>query len=82
MKNSIKNIIKTIRIAACKIRASIMNNAAAEKLAGQDGQFVVEHAAVFAIILVIAAIVIALLITFLQGDFKTLITGKISDLFN
>ncbi len=81
MKKHIKNIVSTVRNARQKTE-SIPKTKAAAKLAEQNGQFIVEHAAVFAVILVIAAIAITLFVTYLQGDFSSLITGKINDLFN
>ena len=81
MKQNIKSFTNTIR-KAHKSNDSTLRGKAAAKLAEQNGQFVVEHAAVFAVILVVAAIAITLFVTYLQGDFSSLITGKVDDLFS
>lgn len=76
-----KNLIKT---TMDKFVMNLMTKkAVAEcKLTEQRGDFVMDHAVVFVIILVIAGIGITLLTTFLQTDMAPLLTQKIKDFFN
>jgi hypothetical protein len=52
------------------------------KLAETRGDFVMDHAVVFIIIIVVAALVISLLVAYLNNDFSDLLRDKISTLFN
>lgn len=76
-----KNLIKT---TMDKFVMNLMTKKAVaeRKLTEQRGDFVMDHAVVFVIILVIAGIGITLLTTFLQTDMAPLLTQKIKDFFN
>ena len=81
---TVKSTIKTMQNAIQKLaaKALIKKETARLKLAESQGEFVMDHAVVFVIILVIAAIVIALLVFFLQSELAPLLTQKIKDFFN
>ena len=55
---------------------------AAETLKNEDGQFVVDHAVVFVIIIVLGAVAIVLMRTYLQNDLSVLLKNKVEALFN
>lgn len=80
MKKYIKSLPGKINAMLARLKADAV--VAKGKLADERGQFVMDHAVVFVIILVVAAIVIALLTTFLQTDMAPLIKQKILDFFN
>lgn len=77
MKNLIKNSMD-------KLVMNLMakKTVARHKLTEQRGDFVMDHAVVFVIILVLAGIGITLLTTFLQTDMAPLLTNKIKGFFN
>lgn len=52
------------------------------KLTAKDGQFVVDHAVVFVLIIVLGGIALALLTTFLQNDMAPTLKTKILEFFN
>lgn len=76
-----KNLIKTT-MDKLVMKAMTQKAVAKRKLTEQRGDFVMDHAVVFVIILVIAGIGITLLTTFLQTDMAPLFTQKIKDFFN
>lgn len=85
---TVQDIIKTMgdaaRKAVQKFAAKILvkQEAARLKLAESRGDFVMEHAVVWVIILVLAAVVIIVLRAFVKDDMNPLLTGKIKDFFN
>lgn len=54
---------------------------AKEKIRDDRGNFFMDHAVVFVLIIVIGGIVLALLTTYIQNDLATTIKSKISDFF-
>lgn len=71
--NKLNNLFIRTRLAAIGTR---------EKLEETRGDFVLDHAMVFVIILVIGAIVIAVISNYIQNDFVNLIKEKITAFFN
>lgn len=55
---------------------------ARDTLQGNDGQFVVDHAIVFVIILVLGAIALLLMKNWLKDSLAPTLQGKVSDFFN
>lgn len=55
---------------------------ALDKLAENNGQFVMDHAVVFVLILVLAGIALTLLTSFLNDDLAPTLRQKILDFFN
>lgn len=53
-----------------------------QKLKADDGQFVMDHAVVFVLILALAAIALGLLITFMKTDLAPTLRTKIMEFFN
>lgn len=87
MKKLVKTVqgtIKTVRDIVRKFAIKALNKKATAclKLAENRGDFVMDHAVVFVIIIVVAGIAILLLTTFLQTDMGPLLTQKIKDFFN
>jgi len=72
-----KNLMNKIAI-----RTKLAAMGAKEKLTNRDGDFILDHAMVFVIILIVGGISIALLVTYLQGDFSTLVSDKVTEFFN
>lgn len=64
------------------VKASVLTGKAMRLLRDQNGQFVMEHATVFAIILAAAAIAIALLTNFMQTDMAPSLSSKVQSFFN
>ena len=52
------------------------------KLSESSGQFVIDHAIVFVIALVLGGIGLTLLVNYLQSDLSNTIKTKINDFFN
>lgn len=77
MKKTIINTINAIRNTVKKPFAPV-----SAKLTEEKGQFVMDHLVVFVIILVLAALAITLLTTYMNGDLSTLLKGKVNALFN
>lgn len=63
-------------------RLYLRAQAAKAKLLEKNGQFVMDHAVVFVLILVLGGIVLTLLTAYLQNDLSTTIKGKINDFFS
>ncbi|SBV91277.1 hypothetical protein KL86CLO1_10098 [uncultured Eubacteriales bacterium] len=84
MKNHINNWINGVKakIAERSIRAMGVANRCRAKLAEERGDFIMDHAVVFIIILVVAALVISLLVAYLNTDFSSMMKSKVSSLFN
>lgn len=72
-----KKLINKIATATC-LRAL----EAKAKLMERKGQFVMEHAVAFIIIIVLGALGILLLTTYMQGDLSNMFKGKVEGLFN
>lgn len=53
-----------------------------QKLLENDGQFAMDHAAVFVLILAVAAVALTLLIAFLKNGLAPALQTKIMELFN
>lgn len=52
------------------------------KLREKQGDFVVNHGVVFIIIIILGAIVISVLSSYIETDFSNMIKTKIEDFFN
>lgn len=80
--------MKTIRnklnekLLRAYLRVRGLGKKAAETLENEDGQFVVDHAVVFVIIIVLGAVAIVLMRTYLQNDLSVLLKNKVEALFN
>jgi hypothetical protein len=81
MKDTIVSAVNNVSRVANKIIDQVKVRPFAAKLAESNGNFVVDHAATFAIIIAVAAVIITALIAYIKGDFSTLLTGKIGNLF-
>lgn len=60
----------------------MLKTRAKKKLEENDGQFVMDHAAVFIIIIVLAGISLALLSRYVETDFANSLKQKINELFS
>ncbi len=81
---ALKNILNTVRNKLLKATVQIRSyrDLSQAKLAENKGQFVMDHAVVFAIILVLGGIAMALLTTFMRTDMAPLLTQKVRDFFS
>lgn len=79
-----KNLKNTLDKTARKICASLAGKKceARAKLAENSGQFVMDHAVVFVLIIVLGGIALALLTSFLQADMAPTLKSKIMEFFN
>lgn len=79
-----KNLKNTLDKTARKICAAIAGkkNEAMDKLTENSGQFVMDHAVVFVLIIVLGGIALALLTSFLQADMAPTLKSKIMEFFN
>ena len=75
-----KKLNNAIRALSIRAHAGLLS--AKSKLKERNGQFVIDHAAVFIIIIVLAGIALGLLSTYIKTDFATELKSKISSLFN
>lgn len=87
MKNLKKAIMKAIADLKQKVRraaARIMahQKAAQLKLAEEHGQFIMDNAMIFVIILLLGAIVVAAMTTLVQNDLIPSLRTKIMDFFS
>lgn len=84
MKIRISNFINGVKakFAALSIRAQAEADLYRGKLAEERGDFIMDHAVVFIIIIVVAALVISLLVAYLNTDFSSMLKSKVSGLFN
>jgi len=87
MKNivsKIKHIIATLNGKCQKLAAQMEAKRvrAQTVLANNEGDFVMDHAMVFVIILAVAAVVIGALVVFVQTDMGPAITNKIKSFLN
>lgn len=74
MKNRVKQFLnKKVIAAKCRV---------ANKLAENNGQFVMDHSVVFVLIIVLGGIALGLLTTFLTTDLAPTLKTKILDFFN
>lgn len=82
--NAVKHATQKVKTTVRKATGQLLGRReiVRAKLAENSGQFVMDNAVVFVIILVIAGIVIALLTTFLRTDLAPLLTQKIRDFFS
>lgn len=53
-----------------------------QKLRETSGQFVMDHAAVFIIIIVLAGLTLGLLVVYVENDFSNSLKSKLNELFN
>ena len=73
MKKTINNLFT---------RSKLATRSAKEKLQDTSGDFVLDHAMVFVIILVVGAVVITALVNYIENDFTDLIKSQINAFFN
>lgn len=64
------------------VRTDLALRAVRNKLKEQRGDFVIDHAAVFIIILVLAGVALTLLLGYFKTDFFTALKEKISAIFS
>lgn len=84
MKKRISNFINGVKakFEGIFIRAQVEASLCRAKLAEERGDFIMDHAVVFIIIIVVAALVISLLVAYLNTDFSSMLKSKVSSLFN
>lgn len=84
MKKLLKNMKTTLGNVARKLHAALLmkKGTIRMKLAENNGQFVMDHAVVFVLIIVLGGIALVLLTTFLQNDMAPTLKTKIMDFFN
>lgn len=75
-----KKLNNAIRALSIRAHAGLLS--AKSKLKERNGQFVIDHAAVFIIILVLAGITLTLLANYIETDFASSLKSKINSLFN
>lgn len=84
MKNRINRMIANAKSnlnRAC-VRLRLGAQEAGEKLRETDGNFVMDHAVVFVLILVLGGIALLLLKNYLNNDLSSTLKDKINDFFN
>jgi len=81
MKKFFTNTVNSIRSTVELKKQTVQKCAVTRKLADQSGEFVVNHAVVFAIIIGAAAIAIVLINNYMEGDLVDMVTDKLADLF-
>lgn len=79
-----KNLKNKIAAALTRtyLRAKRTGDAVKERLESNEGQFVVDHAVVFVIILVVGALALTLLRTLMNETLAPTVRQKILDFFN
>ena len=84
MKKFLKNLVNTVDNMTRKFCADITieRSTVRAKLDNNNGAFVMDHAAVFVLILVLAGIALVLLTNFLQDDMAPTLRDKIMKFFN
>ena len=84
MKNFLKNAVNHVKSTAGRAWAAVFRNRlnAQRKLAEENGQFVVDHAVVFVLIIVLGGIALGLLTAFLNTDLAPAVKGKILGFLN
>ena len=79
--NTLKNHIHTA-LTHLYLRANKLSGHMKAKLLSNDGQFVVDHAVVFVIIIVLGALALTLLKGFIETDMAPVLKEKIMAFFN
>lgn len=79
-----KNLMNTMhsRLNLAFARAHLATQTAKEKLRENNGQFVMDHAVVFVIIIVLGGVALLLLRNYLQNDLSNTLKSKIDAFFN
>lgn len=80
MKHFINNIRSSFRRASVRSYTAVHN--ARRKLAENDGQFVMDHAVVFVIIIVLGGVSLLLLRNYLNDELSNTLKSKINEFFN
>ncbi|MEA4954810.1 MAG: hypothetical protein VB096_04785 [Pseudoflavonifractor sp.] len=80
MKKTLKNALDHAARKFCAA-VTVKKSAVREKLAENSGQFVMDHAVVFVLIIVLGGIALALLTNFLQSDMAPTLKSKIMEFF-
>lgn len=83
MKNHILNATSNLK-ATCggaALRLWQGGRRVREKLSEEKGQFVMDHAVVFVLIIVLGGSALVLLTTYLQNDLSTTLRDKINEFF-
>lgn len=80
MKNLMNTLRNRMNLAAA--HAYLTAKTAKEKLGENNGQFVMDHAVVFVIIIVLGGLALLLLRNYLQDDLANTIKSKIDAFFN
>lgn len=80
MKHLINNIRSSVRRASVRSYAAVHN--ARRKLAEDEGQFVMDHAVVFVIIIVLGGVSLLLLKNYLNDELSNTLKSKINEFFN
>ncbi|MEA4934341.1 MAG: hypothetical protein VB071_12305 [Lawsonibacter sp.] len=77
MKNQRNNLKTRFNRSVIRLQLSVR-----QKLQETDGNFVMDHAVVFVIIVVLGGIVLTLLTKYLNDDLSSTLKTKINDFFN
>ena len=77
MKNQLNNLKTRFNRAIIHLQLS-----ARQKLQETEGNFVMDHAVVFVIIVVLGGIVLTLLVNYLNDDLSNTLKEKVNDFFN
>ena len=77
LKNNIHSAMTNLYLLAHKLSGDMK-----AKLLSNDGQFVVDHAVVFVIIIVLGALVLTVLKNFVETDMAPVLKEKIMAFFN
>lgn len=80
MKKTLKNALDNAVWKLCAA-VTVKKHAVREKLAENSGQFVMEHAVTFVLIIVLAGIILVILTNFLQTDMAPTLKSKIMEFF-
>ena len=78
---TLKNALNRHMVNVC-LRMQRRAEKARDTLQENDGQFVVDHAIVFVIILVLGAIALLLMKNWLKDSLAPTLQGKVADFFN
>lgn len=83
MKKHILNASSSLKAACGRAMLHVWQGGrrVREKLSEEKGQFVMDHAVVFVLIIVLGGIALVLLTTYLQNDLSNTLRDKINEFF-
>lgn len=79
-----KKSLEMLNVAITRMQLAVQNKVddAKNKLEEQQGDFILDHAMVFVIILVLGGIILIALKNYIGDDFTNLVKQKINEFFN